>query len=301
MLQQLNNTIRIFRHALRLAWRRPVVLVPLLLLWLLYVPLVAFLAFHADLTAIPPMIASIGLFLVPIALHTGLALACAILVRSTGEMSAKRPATLISQCRDILKEHKFKLLTLGVIAGMINMLLIMFQAIHSPESSGIPDTLRAYSLENLARILLNISSDELLSAAALKYAVIKKAVRLTIFLAVAGFILTRKKTEHLFDRAFYVIDRNMIIAVSGLILTGVAAYILSLPAAYIVTGHDQGIYTLDNTAWGMLMGYAGILWIFMLYLEQSFCLILFRWHHAREDRGPKAELKDTPMPDVGGT
>lgn len=301
MLKQLDNAIQILQHAAKLAWRRPVVLLPLLWLWVLYVPTVAYLAFHADITVVPPFMASLLLFLVPIAVHFGMVLAAGALAAMTRDMEQGKDASFLTSIRQVLADHKYKLLGLGVVAGAINMLLIMFQAVHAPDTGGIPDELRVFSAEHLARILLNIGSEEVLNLESMKYAMIKKALRLTIFLAVPGFVLARRSlTGSLFDPAFYVIDKNIVISVGGLVLTTFVILILSLPAAYVIQAHDMGALVLDDTGWIALMVYAGVLWISMLFLEQAYCLTLFRWQDERDAHGPKATLNDAPMPNVGG-
>lgn len=300
MVQQLINSLDILRHALKLAWRRPVVLLPLFVLWILYVPLVAYLAFHADVTVIPPFLASLLLFLAPIALHFGLVLTAAMLAVITRNLEAGKSADVAAALKRVLDDHKYKLLGLGVVAGAINMLLIMFQAVNAPDTGGIPDELRVFTIEHLARILLNIGSEEVLNVEALKFAMIKKAVRLTIFLAVPGFVLARGASQRsLFDPAFYAIDRNMLVAIGGLVLTTFVVFVLSLPAAHVIRANDMGVLALSDTGWYLMMAYAGFLWIVMLFMEQVYCLLLFRWQDDREARGPKAGLNDAPMPDLG--
>lgn len=295
-MNHLSNITGILRYSFAQLRAHPSLLAALLLLWVAYVPLVAYLAFHADVTGTPPIIASLLLFMVPILLHFGIAQSCAALIYMQQERRKEKPASVFSCYAKAFAEHKYALALFGVTAGALNMIIIMIQAVHSPDVGGIPDELRQHGLENLARILLATGSENILMVEAMKYALIKKAIRLTVFLSVAALVWERHTALPGFERALFTIDKNMFEAIGGLMMTTVIVYILSIPAAYVVTAHDSGVFTLTDAGWYGLIAYSGLLWSAMLYFEQHYCLTLFRWQQAREAKGAKAQLGDAPMP-----
>ena len=299
MITHFKNALLILHHCGRVLYKRPALLMPLLLCWAIYAPLVIFLAFFADVSHVPPAIALAGIICVPIIMQFLLALAQGVMMRMIEDFENARRISLFSSLKETLSSNSPQLMIIGLYAGILHFVVIVFEAVLSPASAGLPDKFRSFSLENVVRVLFSFSGGGT-PISALKFVFLKKAIRITMFMSIPALIWDKKKSFHAFERGLYVMDRNLVELLTGFLVMVFIGALMHMPAGYMLAAHDMEQIVLTQADWISLIIYSAFTWSLIIYLEQMFCIILFKWQQNREALGHDARLSEAALPQIAG-
>jgi len=280
---------------LKILQRYPVFMVPILIVWAIYAPIILYLKYFFPWGNYGLVGTLWVVFLMLFIFSFIILLSCSVMLELIQQLENGKKLNLSGAFQETLGKNIIKIIPIAVIWAIIWFILTVIQALFSRKEK---EGREGFNAENAARTLAGYQNFSLSDAF---FAALKKGVRMIVFLilpAVAwedlGFTLAIKKglrvlTAHLGEFA------------SGYALTYVAAAIVFLPPAIIFelgdSKHGAPLVHFPDTVWAGTIIYIAFAWSFCMYLEQMFTANLYLWHLKWEKMIDLAKQQNQALPD----
>ena len=292
----IKDSIRVFKHY-------PKFLIPLLVVWLIYAPVILYLEYSFNWDALS--VGQIFLFVSGIIFLFAflLAFSCSVLLELIQQLESGQKMSLIKAFSHTLAHNILKIIPLIIIWTIIWFILFILQAIFSKAEKRKKGS---FTAENAAKTLAGYRNLFLSRAF---FEGLEKGIRMIIFLILPAIAWENLSFGKAFKKGIGVFKTHLSEFVTGFVLTWAAAVIIFLPPAILFYISDQleplGI-SFPTWVWIITIIYTAFAWSYSIYLEQMFTAELYLWHlkwerQIEEEKRlgkPLSKLKDVRRPSV---
>jgi hypothetical protein len=291
MILNLKNERTIIKAAFVLFGRHPKILLPLLIVWSVYAPIIIWYKFFYDGT---------NNYTVAFGIITSfsfiLSMSCSILLELIEDLETGKPSSLLRATGHSLLFNFPRAIFLILLWTLVWFFLCVLQAICSKKKDSSSDEFNA---SNAAKAVAGLDGDFSLSAAF--FDALRKGVRMLVFLIMPAISWEGRGPVSSFKRGLNILKSNLGEFTKGFLLTELTSTLIFLPVSVLLIflwftrkmGIDQH---LSAEFWTVVFIYIAFAWSFSIYLEQMFCAELYLWHLKWEDAIRVAKQKGRKGP-----
>ncbi|MDP3990822.1 MAG: hypothetical protein Q8P63_00805 [Candidatus Nealsonbacteria bacterium] len=289
----IKDSIRVFNH-------HPKFLIPLLITWLIYAPIILYLEYGFNWEALSTGLVYLFVFGIVFIFAFLLAFSCSMLLELIEQLESGHKMSLKKSFAHTLTHNVFKILPIVIIWTIIWFILFIIQAIFSKakERSG-----RSFTAENAAKTLAGYGS---FSLSRTFFKGIEKGVRMIIFLILPAIAWENLSFGKAIKKGIAVFKAHLSEFVTGFVLTWVAEIIIFLPPGILFYIADEFELIFPVWVWTTVIIYIAFGWSYSIYLEQMFTAELYLWNLKWEKQigeekrlgKPLSKLRDVKRPSV---
>ncbi|TGN39211.1 hypothetical protein [Marinobacter confluentis] len=296
----MKNGASLIKSAVRALAKHPRMLVPLILCWLAYAPLVVAFRFHIDWGAYEQWMQILIAFSGVLLLSLAFAWSAFVLIELIRQIEMDEEPRLYQA---LAKAVANTIMALPIVLAwaVIWLLLLILEAIFSKKRSDDSDT--AYNPENIAKTVAGYGQFSLSSAF---FEALQKGVRMLAFLIFPAIAWERLGTFASIKKGLGIARTHKSEFAAGFVLTELAALIVFIPPAILFYISREFDVSFPDAVWFGTMIYCAFAWSFALFLEQMFVAELYLWHliwereveNAASEGRRKPHLVDVKRPSV---
>jgi len=297
MFDGIKNATALFGAVIKVAVRYPVVLLPLILVWAIYAPMIVYLYFYFDWDSATLLLGLAVVLGFILALSVLLSASSFILLEQIRLIETGKRMRLLSPIGVALK-NVWRALPVTLAWAIIWFLITVVEMFVRGKDS---ETDKQATPENIARTL---GGDGRLSISAAFFDALRKGVRMVAFLIFPAIAWESHKTP--IRRGLAVAQSHKTEFAAGFLLTELAAAIVFIPPAIVFAIADNTDTVIGDGVWFSVIIYSGFAWSFSLLLEQLFTAELYLWDLkwreacviAADKDLPSPKLRDVPRPSI---
>ena len=297
MFSGIKNGMSLFGAVIRAAVRFPALILPLILVWSLYAPMVVYLYFYFDWEAVTALQGFAVMFGFIFAVSLLLSASCFILLEQIRRIETGQSIGLLSSVGAALR-NVWRALSITLAWAIIWFLITVIEMIVRRKDSGGD---QEATPENIARTL---GGGGTFSISGAFFDALKKGVRMIAFLIFPAVAWENHKKP--IRRGLAVARSHKTEFATGFVLTEMAAAIVFIPPAIVFMVADNTDVVISDDVWFAMIIYCGFAWSFSLLLEQLFTAELYLWDlkwrevcAAAEKQGQlPPKLNDVPRPSI---
>lgn len=301
MYERWQKSCALLRHSFNALRAYPVMIAPVLAVWLVFAPAFLYLRFGFPWNQHGGLVNFGVCFLFLAGLSALLLLSCAVVLHLIGQLEDGQ-ASLGQAVRDTFARDARRLLPLALVWALIWLVLVLIELFLSRKSRDGDSEDEALDVQSAAQALAG-TGDFSWSAAFIR--ALEKGVRMVMFLIVPAIAWDGMGMVDATRRGIDILQENAGGVARGYALTLVATFAAALPAAIIMllgsSRHGPPIIVFPGWVWAGLIVYLGLLWSLSIYLEQVFMAQIYLWHLTWERAVRKALDEGTPMPELADT
>lgn len=290
MFTGVKNAGSLFGSIIRVPIRYPVMLLPLLIVWAVYAPLVVYLYFYFDWETASATQAFAIVFGFILALSILLSFSCFILLEQIRLIETGERLSLLRPIGVAIK-NVWRALPITMAWALIWFAITVVEMIVRRKDTAADNEPTA---ENIARTLGGHGSFSLSGAF---FDALKKGVRMIAFLIFPAVAWERHDKP--VRRGLAVARAHKSEFASGFVLTELAAAIVFIPPAIVFAVADNSDVVISDDVWFAVIIYAGFAWSFSLLLEQFFTAELYLWDLNWRTACEEAKNNGEPAPVLG--
>jgi len=291
MFQGLTNGWDVINASIKAFFKHPIFLVPLVVVWVIYAPTIIYFKWHFnwDIYSTQQIVFIVFFILWGFALL--LTLSCSVLLELIQQKETGKPFNLFKSLSETLRKNILHILILSFIWAVIWFLLTILEAIFRKKNSSNNND--EETAENVARTLAGADDVSLLS---LTFEVIKKGVRMIIFLIMPAFTWEDMGVGKSFKRGLTILKQRLTVFITGYTLSYLAGIIVFLPPSIMFYMSGKLEFDFPDWSWVMCIIYIAFAWSYTIYLEQMFTAELYLWQLKWEKQVQKAESEGKTPP-----
>lgn len=296
MLQGFKNSWNIIIDSFRIFTHHPVFLVPLMLTWMVYAPIILWIEFSLDtkkLTFMEDLFYALGIVFVFAFI---LSLSCSLLLELIQQKESGQKLNLLKACSDTFRHNMVNMLPIILLWTVVWFLLLVVQAFFSKGKES--DEKEELTAENAARALADGGQWSFSKAF---FRALQKIVRMGVFLILPAIAWENMDFVRAWKRGMHVLSLHKTEFVSGFILTEGVAFLIFLPVGILFFVTSEMHVPLPDYIWLISIMYISVAWSYSLYVEQMFTALLFLWHRKWEKEVEIAKSLNMPPPPFSKT
>ncbi len=288
----IKDSICVFKH-------HPKFLVPLLITWLIYAPIVLYLKYGFNWEVLSFGETFLFIFGIIFLFAFLLAFSCSMLLELIQQLESGQEMRLVNSFKHTLRNLP-KMIPIVIIWTIIWFILLILQALFSKAKEKERES---FTAENAAKTLAGYRT---LSLSRAFFEALEKGVRMIVFLILPAISWENLSFGKAIKKGIGVFKVHLSEFVTGFVLTWVAAIIIFLPPAILFWISDELEVTFPNWVWTITIIYIAFAWSYSIYLEQMFTAELYLWNlkwerQIEEEKKvgkPLSKLRDVRRPSV---
>lgn len=290
MFQGVKNGWQLIKESVKVFNRHPKFIIPLLITWLVYAPIILYLKYWFNWDAYT----SSQVFLIVFGIIFGfaflLSFSCSMLLELIQQLESGKEMSVVSAFRYTLTHNTIKILPIVLVWTIIWFILLVIQALLSKDKKREKES---FSAENAAKTLAGYQKFSLSKAF---FRVLEKGVRMIVFLILPAIAWENLSFWKSVKKGIAVFKSNLSAFTTGFVLTGLASAILFLPPAILFYISGEMEISFPEWVWLITIIYIAFAWSYSIYLEQMFTAELYLWNHKWEKEVAKAQSENKPIP-----
>jgi preprotein translocase subunit SecG len=298
-MEGIKNAWDLIKASIRVFNKYPKFLIPLLLVWLIYAPIILYLEYGFN----PDAFSAGQLFLIIIGIIFLfvflLAFSCLVLLELIQQLESGEKLSLGKALSSTVTHDLLKIIPIVIIWTIIWFILSILEAIFSKRK----ERRKSFTVENAAKTLAGYGN---FSPSSAFFRELKRGVRMIVFLILPAIAWENLSFIKAIKKGLGVFKVHLLEFVSGFVLTWLAEVIIFLPAAILFHISDNFEVTFPTWVWVITIIYTGFAWSFSIYLEQMFAAGLYLWHLKWEKQieeekklgKPLSNLRDIKRPSL---
>lgn len=290
MFQGIKNGWDLIKESIRVFNRHPKFGIPLLVTWMIYVPVVLYLKYWFDWKAYTGSQIFLIAFGVIFLFAFLLAFSCSILLELIQQLEAGQQMNASKAFGHTLAHNTIKILPIVFVWTIIWFILLIIQVLLSKSEEQEKES---FSAENAAKTLAGYQSFSLSRAF---FEALEKGVRMIVFLILPAIAWENLSFWQSIKKGIAVFKSNLAAFVTGFILTEVVAVIIFFPPAVLFYISEELEVMFPDWVWITTIIYIAFAWSYPMYLEQMFTAELYLWHYKWEKEVAKAQQEGRPIP-----
>lgn len=268
----------------------PSLLVPLLVCWAVYAPVVIYLKYSLDWTAY-----SLGgqfgfAFSAILLFSVVISFSCLTLLATVKQIETEGRPNIAVACGLALL-NTVRALPIAVLWAVIWFTLAVLEAIfnRNRDEDGTPD----FSTEDVAKTLAGFDSWSLSGAF---FDALQKGVRMLAFLIYPALLWESGSTTQSIKRGLAVARAHKVEFFTGFALTELFSAIVFLPPAILFILSGKFDVEFADWVWITTIIYIGFAWSLSILMEQLFTAELYVWHMNWEKASAEAQQTGSAPP-----
>lgn len=272
MFEGIKNGWNLIKDSIQVFNQYPKFLIPLLVVWLIYAPIILYLVYDFNWEALS--IGQIFLFVFGIIFVFAflLAFSCSILLELIQQHESGQKMSLEKAFDHTLRQNIIKIIPIVIIWTIVWFVLIILQAIFSKEKERERET---FTVENAAKTLAGYQSFSLSRAF---FEALEKGMRMIVFLILPAIAWENLSFGKAIKKGIVTFKVHLSEFITGFLLTWSAAAIIFLPPVILFYISDEFNVIFPNWVWVITIIYIAFAWSYSIYLEQMFTAELYLWH-----------------------
>lgn len=289
MFRGVKNGLELIKASVSALKKYPLMLIPMLLCWLLYAPIVVAAKYYIPWGSFTlPMQIAVAFALV-LGLTTAFSLSAFILLELIHQIEMGRRPALTAALRQGL-DDLFRAFPIVLIWALAWFTLSVIAAIF--RKGGQHGDAQA-TPENIAKTL---GGGENISLAGGIIQALKKGVRMTVFIIYPALAWEEMGTSKAVRKGLSIAKSHLSEFATGFMLTELAALVVFTPPAILFLLSDLPGVDFPDLVWFTTILYCAFAFSFTLFLEQIFTAELYLWHLILEKATEDAEKAGHPTP-----
>ncbi len=290
MFKGLKGGWLVFADSIKVFWKHPKFIVPLLFTWLLYAPTALYFKFGFDSSQHDDFI----LLLITLGIISFYSLmisySCSILLELIRQLESGETQNVLKATQITFSKNFFKILPISICWTIIWFLITIIQAMLSKFDKQTNQSSK-FTAENAAKTLANYKEFSISSSF---FRLIKKGVRMIIFLILPGEIWSSLGFKDSIKKGFAILTVHSQEFITAYVLSELSMNIVMIPAL-IIFGMSK-LSELPEYIWYIFIVYIAFAWSLVLYLEQMICAELYIWdlHWEKVVKENEAAGKEIP-------
>lgn len=301
MFQGIKNGWDLIKESIKVFNRHPKFIVPLLITWLVYAPIILYLKYWFDWDAFTGSQILLIVFGIVFVFAFLLAFSCSMLLELIQQLESGEQMSVTKSFGHTLSHNVIRILPLVLVWAVIWFILLIIQALLSKKKG--KGEKESVSAENAAKTLAGYQSFSLSRAF---FKALEKGVRMVMFLILPAIAWENLSFWQSVKKGIAVFKAHLSEFVTGFVLTGVAAMIIFLPPAILFYISDEAEVMFPDWVWVATIIYIAFAWSYSIYLEQMFTAELYLWNRKWEKEVAKARqegratptLREVPRPSI---
>jgi hypothetical protein len=284
-----------FKSAIVFIFRKPILLIPLLLCWVIVAAIVLYIqywwVYPADSGL--ALLESFGFVLI---MSYAICLANLMLLEIISQIEDNQKVSFGKALATTVSQDSLKVIPLAVFFAVVWFIIIVLKALKSKARRGRSSPSPRDAAQTLAGIPGGLSASPF-SWLRLGLDLFEKLLRMSVFLALPAIAWENEGSFSAFKKAVYIIKEHPIQFLSEYGLTLTAGIIMALPLVpiYII---DRSGGTFPNSVWYGVIFYEGIIWTLGIYLEQMTMALLYLWQMKSGADANTPDLSTFNKPDL---
>lgn len=289
MINGIDNAFDIFVSSFKIFWKYPVLIIPILIVWMIYAPMLIYMKWHFpwDNYNLTGQLTFLYLFIYIIALL--LTFSCSILLELIHQYETGNKFNFWSALNESLTKNIAHIVVMAIIWSLIWFLLILIQLILSKKKSSSDDK----TTENIARTLAGHNEFSYWSTS---IDMIKKGVRMAVFLIMPSVAWEDLGIRDSYKRGMQILKQRKTEFIAGFSISFIINFLLFFYPSIMFFMSSKGI-EFSDVSWFVCILYIGIAWSYSIYLEQMFAAELYLWQMTFEKEVDKAKKEGNKIPE----
>ena len=289
MFQGIKNGAELILEAVFALGKYPRMLIPLLLCWIIYAPLLVLFRFHIPWEHFELPVQALIAFSAILLLSIIFSWSAFMLLELIRQIETDEDRNLTKAIRKSVRNTAIAL-PIAICWATIWFVISLLEAIFR---KGSGDSNEEYNAENVAKTVAGYE-EFTLSGAFLE--ALKKGVRMVAFLIYPAIAWENLGVSDSVKKGLNVAKSHKTEFAAGFVLTKLAASIVFLPPAILFFVSSEFDVSFSDTVWFSTMIYCAFAWSFSLFLEQIFVAELYLWNLIWEKEVDNAMAEGTPLP-----
>lgn len=289
----IKDSIRVFKH-------HPKFLIPLLITWLIYAPIILYLEYGFNWDALSTGQVFLFVFGIIFVFAFLLAFSCSALLELIQQLESGQKMNLGKVFGYTLRHNILKITPIVIIWTIIWFILFILQAIFSKAKERKKES---FTAENAAKTLAGY---ETFSISHAFFEALEKGVRMIVFLILPAIAWENLSFGKAIKKGIGIFKVHLSEFVTGFVLTWAAAVIIFLPPGILFYISDKLEVTFPTWVWVITIIYIAFAWSYSIYLEQMFTAELYLWNLKWEKQleeekragKPLSKLRNVKRPSV---
>jgi hypothetical protein len=274
MFKGIRTAGELMKQSLVVLWKRPSLLIPLLMCWVLYAPIVLYFKFSFDWSQYP--ISSV--LLIVLAIITAFSLiigtSCLVLLELIEQIENGENVSILSAFWNVIKSDFLRALPILLVWAILWFILHVIQALFRRRSSSSKD--EDFTAQNAARTLAGMDSSFSLSGAF--FEPLKKGLRMIVFLILPAIAWEELSPIAATKKGLSILRAHVAAFATGFVLSEATSTFVFLPAFIVILLSQKFDVVFPEAVWLGMIIYCAFAWSFSLYIEQMFAAELYLWH-----------------------
>ena len=290
MFQGIKNGWDLIKESIKVFNHYPKFIIPLLLTWMVYAPIVLYLKYQFNWDAYTTPQVFLIVFGVIFVFAFLLSFSCSMLLELIQQLESGQKMSVVKAFWYTLGHNTIRNLPIVFVWTIIWFILLVIQVILSKDKKRGS---KSFSAENAAKTLAGYKS---FSFSRAFFEALQKGVRMVVFLILPAIAWENLSFWQSVKKGLAVFKANLSVFVTGFVLTGLAASIIFLPPALLFYISDKAELTLPSWVGVITIIYIAFGWSYSIYLEQMFTAELYLWNHKWEKEVAKAQQEGRLIP-----
>lgn len=291
MFEGLKNGWDVINASIKAFFKNPILLVPLLFVWLIYAPTVIYFKWHFDWDSYDTPTSMLILYLIIFGFALMLTVSCSVLLELIQQKETGKEFNLINSLVETCTKNIIQILVLSFFWSLIWFLLTVLEMIFRKKNNS-SDT-EEESAENVAQTL---AGGEDFSIWSLTFDALKKGIRMIVFLIMPAFAWEDLNTGKSLKRGMSIFKSRISEFVAGYTLSYLAGIIVFFPPFIMFYLSGKLKIDFQDWSWVICIIYIAFAWSYTIYLEQMFTAELYLWHMKWENEVKLAEKEGRSIP-----
>lgn len=291
MFARIKTGYELISASINLFFRRPILVLPIFICWLIYAPTVIYLEYIFPWDANGNLINLMVISGVILLFSFILSLSSLIQLELIEQIETDQPARYGAAFLLVIKRDIIRAFPIMLVWALVWFLFAILEMLFSRGQR----QQKELTAENVAKTLANTGATSF-TMAAIRSA--QKGVRMIVFLVLPAIAWEEMAPVQAWQRGYAILKQRMLEFATGFVLTELAAGIVFFPPALLFTIVGKLKLELPMSAWAATIIYCGFAWSFMIFLEQMFSAELYLWHLSWENECRKAKLENRGIPSL---
>jgi len=274
LFKGIRTASELIKQSLVVLGKRPSLLMPLLMCWMFYAPIVLYFQFFFNWFQYP----TFSVLLIVLGIITVFSLiigiSCLILLELIEQIEKGENASVLNAIWSIIKSDFLRALPILLVWALLWFIIHVVQAFFQRRNSSNDD--EDFSARNAARTLAGMDSGWSLSSAF--FEALKKGLRMIVFLILPAIAWEELSPISATKKGLSILRAHISEFATGFVLSEAVSTLVLLPAGIIFYITGKFHIVLSDGFWFGVIIYCAFAWSFALYIEQMFAAELYLWH-----------------------
>jgi len=285
---------KLFFTSIRFFIRYPISIVPLIICWSIFAPVILYLKFYFNWGMFNVAEKLIIIFLIYFGASFLIGISCLLLLEIAQQVESEENICLFKALKDCFLRDFIKAFPVLIIWSIIWFILVVIQALFSKKKSSDKGKDERLTAKSAAETLAGKS--EGFSLTGVFFRALQKGVRMIVFLILPAVAWEDLSPVKAIKKGSNVFRNNIPEFLTGLALTELFSIIVFLPVTIIFILYYKVEIIFPEYVWYIVLVYIAFAWSLSFLVEQLYVAELYLWHikWENEQKIAKAQGKELP-------